>query len=88
MAVKGNNFFLLNCDVIIYTMCNLKILFSRSTLVEPTQSNLSQPQVESSCGTSSLLNLDNYRPFFRELDLGVFKILSVDKVGIFQTAIP
>ena len=46
--------------------------------IAPTQADLSQPQeVEE---TSGLTSLEHYRPFFRELDLDVLKIFTVDTV--------
>lgn len=54
------------------------------TLMAPTQPDQTQSQDadENSSGTA-LLNLDHYRPFFRELDLDVLKLFSIDKVGYF-----
>ena len=47
----------------------------------PTQADLSQPsEVEE---TSGLTSLEHYRPFFRELDLDVLKIFTVDTVNSF-----
>ena len=54
------------------------------TLMAPTQPDRTQSQDadENSSGTA-LLNLDHYRPVFRELDLDVLKLFSIDKVGYF-----
>jgi hypothetical protein len=51
-------------------------------IMAPTQAELSQPpDNEETTSGPSLNNLDHYRPFFRELDLDVLKLFSIDAVS-------
>jgi len=52
------------------------------TIMAPTQPELSQQlEVEEPGAASGLITLEHYRPFFREIDLDVLKLFSIDKVG-------
>jgi len=46
----------------------------------PTQSDISQPAEIEDTNVTGLVSLEHYRPFFRELDLDVFKLFAIDKV--------
>jgi hypothetical protein len=51
------------------------------TIMAPTQADLSQPPDEDeAAAVLSSVGLDHYRPFFREFDLDVLKLFSIDKV--------
>jgi hypothetical protein len=51
------------------------------TIMAPTQPELSQQlEVEEPGAASGLITLEHYRPFFREIDLDVLKLFSIDKV--------